>query len=234
MIALVVILTTLTQWSASGFTVRSPHRNNALKNKAVMLAGKDDKNLASIKDDNDYLASFFTGGIFDKESQGEAIKLASKIKNVKTLGWKSTPLKRGKTRPRHRAFGGEGEKPIQLKPNYDESSQYCAEKWLTQEDMNAYLKCTDGPASDTVYVALAKGAKYAERNVCEATVQSWYAGKSFDQGAFLKSVEKGRQELIIGWVLYFIISGTAAAGIIFPNNPLNKQLEAFIDFVRLN
>lgn len=190
-----------------------------------------------LSDNDDFLSSFFTGGIFENEKNivdDEASKIASKIKSSQTLGWKTTGnnrRKKGSMRPRHRAFGGEGEKPVQLKPAYDETSSFSPEKWLTQEDMNTYLKCKPGPASDTVFVALAGGAKYAERDVCEKKIEEWSISKKFNKEAFMKSVQQGRQDLIIGWVLYLTLSGTAAAGIIFPNNPLNLQLVKLIEYI---
>ena len=99
--------------------------------------------------------SFFTGGALDKMEQ-QAVKLASspRLKTVKDLGWTQPVKRKGSTRPRHRAWGGEGELPIQLKPNYDESSPLCVEKWLTLEDFYAKVR-DDGPAADTVFCALA-------------------------------------------------------------------------------
>jgi len=177
--------------------------------------------------------SFFTGGAFDKQ-ETEAAAIASKIRSVKDLGWTSNvPRRKGSTRPRHRAFGGSGEKPVQLKPNYDETSEMCVEKWLTQEDFYRLTK-SSGPAADTVFVALAKGAAFAERDVCESLISKWQGNgpkKSFDEAAFLQSVKEGRTELAIGWALFAFLAGGSASCIIFPTNPLAKGLEAFINAV---
>lgn len=75
--------------------------------------------------------NFFTGGAFDGQDS-EAAQLAFRIKSVNDLGWTGQPMRRGNARPRHRAFGGSEEKPVQDKPNYDPSNPLCVEKWLSQ------------------------------------------------------------------------------------------------------
>jgi len=83
------------------------------------------------------LETIFTGGAFEDDFSKEEILssatvIASKIKSTKDLGWKIDPPKRkGKARPRHRAWGGEGEMPVQDKANYKEENERCVEKWLT-------------------------------------------------------------------------------------------------------
>ena len=79
------------------------------------------------------LEGMFTGGIFDKDPDtvSSAIQIASKINSVKDLGWAAPAKRSGAIRPRNRAWGGEGEKAIQDKANYDEDSEKCVEKWLT-------------------------------------------------------------------------------------------------------
>uniref|UniRef100_A0A7S2ER15 Uncharacterized protein n=1 Tax=Ditylum brightwellii TaxID=49249 RepID=A0A7S2ER15_9STRA len=176
----------------------------------------------------------FSGGYFEKESADvEAIKIASKIRSVKDLGWTNpTPKRKGNTRPRHRAWGGEGERPVQLKSNYDESNANCVEKWLSLEDLYANTK-SSGSAADAVFVALAGGAKYAERDVCEATIESWKDtnGKFSDQ-AFLKSVKKGRSDLATGWASFVGTNLFFVSCILFPNNPASKVLEGVIGIAR--
>ena len=83
--------------------------------------------------DGNMLEGMFTGGIFDKDPDtfSSAIKIASKINSVKDLGWTAPAKRSGAIRPRHRAWGGEGEKAIQDKANYDEDNEMCVEKWLT-------------------------------------------------------------------------------------------------------
>lgn len=103
------------------------------------------------KDDN--APKFFTGGAFDNVDE-QAAELASRITSIQALGWNTPPRRRGAARPRHRAYGGQTEKPIQDKPGYDESSPQCVEKWLTQEIF--YEKVKDSsPAADAVFCALA-------------------------------------------------------------------------------
>lgn len=84
------------------------------------------------------LDDFFTGGAFDNVDE-EAAQLASRIKSVNDLGWTGKPLRRGNARPRHRAFGGSEEKPVQEKPNYDTSNPLCVEKWLSQVSLLSLL-----------------------------------------------------------------------------------------------
>lgn len=179
---------------------------------------------------NDYLAGFFTGGAFDKEEDA-AIKIASRIKSVKDLGWRTPPRRRGSTRPRHRAYGGSTEKPLQLKAGYDESKENCPDKWLTQEEFYGLVK-NSGPAADTVFVALAGGGAFAERDVCELKIANWNDGRSFNEDKFLKDVTKGRYELAAGWALFIGVVTASASCIVLPTNPLAKGLESLIDSVR--
>mmetsp|Transcript_9121 Transcript_9121/g.13220 ORF Transcript_9121/g.13220 Transcript_9121/m.13220 type:complete len:256 (+) Transcript_9121:94-861(+) len=197
---------------------------------SALAATKEE--IAALKAQTEKEASkFFTGGAFDKLDD-EAAAIASKFRTVKDLGWTAPEKIRGAARPRHRAFGGEGEKPVQLKPNYDESNPNCVEKWLTQEEFYAKAK-NDSPAADTVFVALAGGGAFAERSVVEQKLQEWRPnGKVFDNAAFKKSVKEGRTGLAIGWGIYGSIILTAAVGIVAPTNPLQKALEAGIDALR--
>ena len=169
-------------------------------------------------------SSFFTGGAFDKQ-EDTAIQIASKLKSVRDLGWTTNPPKRkGSTRPRHRAFGGQSELPVQLKPNYDESNPMCVEKWLTQDEFYRLAK-KDGPAADTVFVALAGGAAYAERDSCEKLINNWNEGKTFNKEAFLASVKKGRTDLATGWTAFLTINVFCVSCIAFPTSPVAKGLE---------
>ena len=172
-------------------------------------------------------ADLFTGG-WNDGVEAKAAKIASTIKSVKDLGWTKPPLRPGSIRPRHRAFGGQGESPIQEKANYDTSSPLCVEAWLTQDELNKKFKC-EGPVGDTLFVALAGGTAFAERQVCEKIIDSWRGDKNkFDEAAFLKSVQAGRKDLAIGWAFFSFITGTAALGILFPTNPSTKLLEAIV------
>ena len=135
------------------------------------------------------------------------------------------PAKRaGNTRPRHWAWGGAGEKPVQDKPNYDESSPMCVEKWLGLEEFYGIVK-DDSAIADTIFVALAGGGAYIERDVAESVIAKWRdGGKSFDNDAFLKTVKDGQTKFIAGWAGFGFATGTALIGIIFPTNPLQLAL----------
>jgi len=145
--------------------------------------------------------SIFTGGAFkDTPSSDEilssASSIASKIKSVKDLGWTKPPKRRGNARPRHRAWGGEGEMAIQDKANYDETRENCVEKWLTMEDFSRLTGAAPGPAADTVFVALAGGAKYAEREICEVKIAKWTGQSKTTTGAVIGNIV----ETLCKWV----------------------------------
>ena len=93
--------------------------------------------MSSVDEDGDYLSSFFTGGAFESKvtkelNDRDAIEIASKIRSVKDLGWNKPPKRKGNKRPRHRAWGGQDEVPVQDKPAYDENNKNSPEKWLSQ------------------------------------------------------------------------------------------------------
>merc|ERR1712232_1209580 len=120
---------------------------------------------------------------------------------------------------------------------YDESKENCPEKWLTQEEVYKIVK-SDGPEADAIFVALAGGAAFAERDVCEAKLKNWSGagdGKKkgkFDENAFWKDVQKGRLELGLGWLVFSSLVGISGLNIIAPTNPFEKALEAGIDQFR--
>jgi len=187
------------------------------------------------------MEKIFKGGLFSDDDESEimasAIKIALKIKTTKDLGWTQAPKRKGKARPRSRAWGGEGEKPVQSKANYDESKENCVEKWLTIEDLVKYTKCQPGPAADTVFVALAGGAKYAERDVCEEKIQQWTDGAArgkINEEAFIKSVKAGRNSLIASYVSFLSVNTFFASCILFPTNPAAKGLESLVDSLKDN
>lgn len=185
------------------------------------------------------LEKVFTGGSFEDDAEAtlaEATKIASRIKSVKDLGWSQPPKRRGNTKPRHRAWGGEKELPVQSKPNYDESKENCVEKWLTIEDFCAKTK-SSGPAADTAFVALAGGAKYAEREVCEEIITQWRSAGGnaggrgvgqFNDAAFEKSVKGGRTALFTGYGTFLTVTTFFATCILFPTNPASKYFESLI------
>ena len=89
-----------------------------------------------------------------------------------------------------------------------------------------------GAVSDTVFVALAGGTSYAERDFVEARLAEWRPdGRTFDEAKFLSSVQKGRTELVLGWALFLSLSLGSASCIIAPTNPLSKGLEHLLDVV---
>ena len=192
-------------------------------------------------------SEFFKAGLLANVEE-EAGQLASKtIRSVADLGWKTKiPKRRGNTRPRHWAFGGAGEKAIQDKPNYDPTNPLCVEAWLSLQEFYAIVK-DDTAVADTIFVALAKGGAYIEREVAEDVIAQWRGGGSraaaaapsggpslfgrtakgaaaFDQGAFVKTVQEGRVDFLKGWAAFVAITGVAVAGIVFPTNPLQLAL----------
>mmetsp|Transcript_37299 Transcript_37299/g.42610 ORF Transcript_37299/g.42610 Transcript_37299/m.42610 type:complete len:238 (+) Transcript_37299:81-794(+) len=210
--------------TTTGFVI--PNKITLSSSSSPLLAKKEKK------DDNDEGSSLpiFTGGAFDKVESDAASIAASRIKSIKDLGWTKPSKRKGSARPRHRAYGGEGEEPVQLKPNYDESNPQCVEKWLTQEEMELKCKIPKGPISDTIFVALAGGGAFAERDVCEKRIQQWKT--PFDEDAFIQTVQQGRIQLGLGWVIFSSAITFAATGIAFPTNPAMKVLEGVVDIVR--
>ncbi len=188
------------------------------------------------------LEGVFKGGLFEEDVDEDAImasaiQIASKIKSTKDLGWTKAPLRKGNARPRSRAWGGEKEMPVQSKANYDETKENCVEKWLTIEDLMKYTKSKPGPEIDTVFVALAGGAKYAERDVCEAKIEQWTAGAArgkINEDAFKKSVKDGRFELFSGYISFLSVNSFFASCIVFPTNPAAKALESLVDSLKDN
>lgn len=174
----------------------------------------------------------FKGGLFvDYDPIPDAVKIASKIRTVKDLGWTKPPRRAGSIRPRHRAWGGEGELAIQDKANYDETNPNCVEAWLKIEDFYKYTRSSYGPAADCVYVALAGGKKYAERNVVESKLTIWRSGNrgSFDEEAFRASVKMGQDELKNGWISFLGLNSLFITCIIFPTNPIAAALQGLLE-----
>jgi hypothetical protein len=231
--------------------VASPPTQLNLFNKKVETPAQFDA--ASLKSENgNILENKFTGGAFEdlpaEEIMASAAAIASKIRSTKDLGWKLPPRRGGGARPRHRAWGGEGELAVQDKANYDESRENCVEKWLTYEDFLAATRASPGPAADSVFVALAGGSKYAERDRCEAKIVQWTDGDSgaapassggffgrkaaastFNEAAFVKTVKDGRRDLALGWGSFLSINGFFASCILFPTNPAAQGLENIIN-----
>ena len=169
----------------------------------------------------------------------EAADLANKkIRSVKDLGWTKPAKRAGNMRPRHWAWGGSGEKSVQDKPGYDESSPQCVEKWLSLEDFYAIVK-DDTAVADTIFVALAGGGAFIERDVAESVIAKWRPssgtkGRGFaaiDTAAFKKTVSDGRTKFLAGWGAFSFITGFAVLGIIFPNNPVQLALVDSLELI---
>lgn len=162
---------------------------------------------------------------FLANQEPEAAQLASKkLRSIKDLGWNQPAKRRGNTRPRHWAFGGAGEKAVQDKPNYDPASPLCVEKWVSLPQFYDIVK-DDTAVADTIFVALAGGGAFIEREVAEEVIAKWRPnGKQLDEAAFLKTVQAGRQKFLFGWAAFLTITGIAATGIVFPTNPVQLAL----------
>ena len=193
---------------------------------------------------------FFKAGLLANVEEEAALLASRKIRSIQDLGWSGPAKRRGKTRPRHWAFGGAGEKSIQDKPNYDPDSPLCVESWLSLADFYQIVQ-DDTAVADTIFVALAKGGAYIEREVAEQVLARWRpkssattttkdtrktafprfpsesstaASTAFDTKAFLQTVQEGRQEFLLGWAAFVTLTGVAVAGIVFPTNPLQLAL----------
>ena len=118
------------------------------------------------------------------------------------------------------------------KPNYDPDSPLCVEKWLTLSDFYSIVR-DDTAVADTIFVALAKGGAFVEREVAEEVLAKWRPDgpRSFDNAAFLKTVKEGRTQFLLGWAGFLAITGTAVSGIVFPTNPLQLALVDFLDVI---
>jgi hypothetical protein len=92
---------------------------------ALLPTGSSAKSLTSLTEATSKKKG---AGAFDGV-ESETAKVASRIRSVKDLGWTAPEKRAGSARPRHRAFGGEGEEPIQAKANYDETNPNVVEKW---------------------------------------------------------------------------------------------------------
>ena len=212
----------------------SSANSNSVSSTAFQLHAIDPK-ISELKEKNtNILEATWNGGAF-ANAEEEAALIASKIKSVKDLGWTAPPKRKGGTRPRHRAYGGTTELPIQSKPNYDPTAENCVEKWLSLEEfyelpvIKSSSKKAGGSstaAADTVFVALAGGRSCAERDDCEKLLAEWRSGgNAFDEGKFLASVKRGRTDLAVGWAGITAANAFFASCIAFPTNPAAKGLE---------
>jgi hypothetical protein len=161
----------------------------------------------------------------------EAAQLAfKKLRTVKDLGWTQPAKRRGRARPRAWAWGGSGEKAVQDKPNYDTDSPLCVEKWVSLAEFYRIVK-DDTAVADTIFVALAGGGAFVERDVAEEVLAKWRpaGSRQVDEAAFIKTVQEGRQKFLLGWATFVGITGAAAIGIVFPTNPFQLALVDLIE-----
>lgn len=79
-----------------------------------------------------------------------------------------------------------------------------------------------------MFVSLAGGNAFAEREVAEQKISQWRPNGKFDDAAFLKTVQQGRIELAIGWGIFSFICGFAVLGLVAPTNPGAKALEGLL------
>lgn len=219
--------------AAQAFAPSSASSSASLSNTRSQLHAIDPK-ISELKEKNtNMFEATWNGGAF-ANAEDEAALIASKIKTVKDLGWTAPPKRKGGTRPRHRAYGGTTELPIQSKPNYDPTADNCVEKWLSLEEfyeLPVVKKSKAGSgstaAADTVFVALAGGRSCAERDDCERLIEEWRSGgNTFDESKFLASVQRGRTDLAVGWAGITAANAFFASCIAFPTNPAAKGLEA--------
>eukprot|EP00535_Pseudo-nitzschia_heimii_P009296 CAMPEP_0197175988 /NCGR_PEP_ID=MMETSP1423-20130617/2052_1 /TAXON_ID=476441 /ORGANISM="Pseudo-nitzschia heimii, Strain UNC1101" /LENGTH=213 /DNA_ID=CAMNT_0042625263 /DNA_START=97 /DNA_END=739 /DNA_ORIENTATION=- len=191
----------------------------------------------------------FKGGLFaDKHSRERAVALASKkVRTISDLGWKEKEKRRQSSiRPKLWPFGGDSEVAIQDKANYYPENPNCPDPWLGLEDF--YLLVSDDTAAaDLIFVALAGGRAFVERNVAESVLDRWWGSdtmredgvlkykrnqkRQFDRFSFEKTVKSGQRDFIAAWLSFLGLTGFAAAGIVFPNNPLQLTLVDFIDTI---
>jgi len=180
------------------------------------------------------LDSTFTGGYgASEEEESEAASIAAKIKSVNDFPvWIKAPrARKGSQRPRHRAWGGEGESPVQEKAGFDDTLEASPEKWLTQEDMNKKFRI-EGVASDVLFCALAGSGKYAERDSCESKIAKWRMSGKFDETAFMADVKKGRTDLAVGYATFVGLNLFAVLNIALPTNPVASYLYSVIEILR--
>ena len=82
------------------------------------------------------------------------------------------------------------------------------------------------------------GRAFVERNVAEDVLERWWGtaqnpkrrqNQQFDRLAFEQTVKAGQRDFIAAWSLFLGVTGFAALGIAFPNNPLQLALVDVLD-----
>lgn len=194
-------------------------------------------------------SEMFKGGLLaDEYSQERAAELASrKLRTISDLGWKEKDARRqSNIRPKLWSFGGNNELAIQEKANYSPDNPNCPDPWLGLEDFYSLVN-DDTAAADLVFVALAGGRAYVERNNAEAVLDRWWGTTSggamidgarkpkrkqkqqFDPIAFGQTVKAGQRDFIAAWSLFLGLTGFAALGIVWPTNPIELALVDILD-----
>jgi hypothetical protein len=208
----------------------------------VLSASSSSSSSSSPSKDNQ--PDFFKAGLLANMEQEAAILASKKIKSIQDLGYKNPPKRPATIRPKYWAWGGADELAIQDKANYDTSNKNpnCPEAWVSLSQFYTLID-DDTAVADTIFVALAGGRAFIERDVAEQVLQQWWRyppnnnknkknkRKSFDTAAFLKTVQKGRQDFLLGWGSFLAITGFAMVGIVFPTNPLQLALVNALDVV---
>jgi len=214
---------------------------------------------ASWSDDDEL---FKAGLLADETSKELAVKLAStRIRRISDLGWKemkqnasnnnnNNNQKRRKSniRPKYWSFGGSKELSIQDKANYSLDNPNCPEPWLGLQDFQSLIG-DDTAAADIIFVSLAGGRAFVERDVAESVLDQWWNSnkdcdcgaaqkrnqrekqQQFDRVSFEQTVKIGQRDFIASWSFFVGILGFAVAGIAFPNNPFQLVLVRALDMV---
>jgi len=216
---------------------------------------------SSSNDDNDL---FKAGLLADETSKELAVKLAStQIRKISDLGWKeiiqnasnnnnnnnnNQRRRKSNIRPKYWSFGGSKELAVQDKANYSLDNPNCPEPWLGLQDFQLLIG-DDTAAADTIFVSLAGGRAFVERDVAESVLDQWWDNdcdgdrgaaqkrnqrqkqQQFDRVAFEKTVKVGQRDFIASWAIFVGILGLAVAGIAFPNNPFQLALVHALDVV---
>lgn len=191
---------------------------------------------------------FKAGLLADEYSQERAAELASKkLRTISDLGWKgSGARRRSSIRPKLWPFGGSDELAIQDKANYSPENPNCPEPWLGLEEFYGLVN-DDTAAADIIFVSLAGGRAFIEREAAESVLDRWWGttssttdgskkprrrqNKKFDSIAFEQTVKAGQRDFIAAWSAFLGLTGFALTGIVFPTNPLQLALIDLLDSI---
>jgi len=218
-----------------------------------------DRLFASSSSSDDEL--FKAGLLADETSKELAVKLAStRIRKISDLGWKEIKQtssndnnnnqrrRKSSIRPKYWSFGGSKELAVQDKANYSLNNPNCPEPWLGLQDFQLLIG-DDTAAADTIFVSLAGGRAFVERDVAESVLVQWWNNdcdgdrgaaqkrnqrqkqQQFDRVAFEQTVKVGQRDFIASWSIFIAIVGVCGAGIVFPNNPFQLVLVDALDTV---